>query len=394
MSSIQKAQEFFVAVVDDNSKSKQKDGKRNEIKRKSIALRPELMKFPGSRRIHNAKTENDQEFVVVIRVKKSAKGEIEIPEEFGGLMKLDKEAKRPSEAGVLGEYELNDKSGRVQLKLFKMKIKALRTPKFNPKRLKGSGSTTKTDADATPEEAKKIPAPSQKTTEETPLTAPSEAELARFARIEKRTEIYRKSISMRPKLMKFPGARRMHRSKTENDQEFVIVLRVAKSAKGEVELPEEFGDIMKLDKEAKRSTAGVLGEYELNDKSGRVQVKSFKAMIKSLRTPKRNPKRMKGSGSTTETDADATPEEAKKIPAPSQKTSEETPLTAPATTATTEAPIRAPMSPGSPKSVIAGGGSKADKRNLQSPKAEDAPTPKRAKVEDTAASDAASAAVC
>merc|ERR1719334_1513913 len=215
------------------------------------------MKFPGARRMHRSKTENDQEFVIVLRVAKSAKGEVDLPEEFGEIMKLDKEAKR-STAGVLGEYELNDKSGRVQVKYFKAKIKSLRTPKLNPKRMKGSGSTTKTDADATPEEAKKVPAPSRKITEETPLTAPSEAEMARFTRIEKRTEIYRKSISIRPKLMKFPGARRMHRSKTENDQEFVIVLRVAKSAKGEVDLPEEFGEIMKLDKEAKRSAAGVL----------------------------------------------------------------------------------------------------------------------------------------
>merc|ERR550519_2758596 len=278
--------------------------------------------------MHNAKTENDQEFVIVIRVTKSAKRAI-LPEEFNDLMKLDKEAKRPEGAGVLGEYELNDKSGRVQVKLLRApKVKAMRAPKLSPKRLKGSGSTTKPDPSAaTPEEAARVPPTTPRVTEATPLAAPPAAQLAKWKRIEQRTDALRKSISIRPKLMQFPGARGLHLAKTEKGQEYAIVIRVKKAA-NEAEMPQDFGDIMTLDKEAK-TDATVLGEYELNDKSCRVQVKLVEVKVKAMRAPRYSLKRLKGSGSTTKADPDAAPAEAAKVPPATPRVTEATRLVAP-----------------------------------------------------------------
>lgn len=140
---VKKPETFFVETK--NSPRKAVEGVKNDIKKKAINLRPQLMKFPGAVRIHCAKASKDGEYAIVVRVEKPEKdAEIKLPEEFGELMKLDKTIEGKKDEGFFGEYELNDKSGRIQIKLFEAgKIESLDAPKTNPGRLKDSKPTTK-----------------------------------------------------------------------------------------------------------------------------------------------------------------------------------------------------------------------------------------------------------
>lgn len=161
---VKKPETFFVEGTP-NSTSKKFEGARNAIKQKSIDLRPQLMKFPGARRIHCTEESKDPlAHAVVIRIEKTE--EFKLPEEFGDMMKLDKDATaaKAKEKGILGVYEMNDKSCKIWVKEFDAgKIKALRAPKKCPNplveagRMKNSKEPTKFDEDATEAEANAKP---------------------------------------------------------------------------------------------------------------------------------------------------------------------------------------------------------------------------------------------
>lgn len=140
---VKKPETFFVETL--NSPRKAVEGVKNDIKKKAIHLRNQLMKFPGAVRMHCSKTTKEGQYAIVLRIEKPEKDtEIKLPEEFGELMKLDKTVESKKEDGFFGEYELNDKSARIQIKLFEAgKIQALDAPKNNPGRLKNSKPTTK-----------------------------------------------------------------------------------------------------------------------------------------------------------------------------------------------------------------------------------------------------------
>lgn len=167
-----KPETFFVDTP--NSPREKFEGARNVIKAKSIELRPQLMKFPGARRIHCTEESKDPEaHAVVIRIEMTK--EFTLPEEFGDMMKLDKEATeaKKSEKGFIGVYEMNDKSCKIWVKEFDAgKIKALRLPKKCPNplveagRMKNSKEPTKFDEDATEAEANAKPTDAKPTTTE------------------------------------------------------------------------------------------------------------------------------------------------------------------------------------------------------------------------------------
>jgi len=180
---VKKPETYFVEHK--TSPRKKFEGARNDIKNKSIELRPELMKFPGARRIHCTEASKDPKaHAVVIRIEKTE--EFKLPEEFGDIMKLDKEATeaKKSEKGFVGVYEMNDKSCKIWVKEFDAgKIKSLRAPKkINPLveagRMKNSKEPTKFDEDATEAEANAIPDAKPTTTEVKPSesTEPKPAE--------------------------------------------------------------------------------------------------------------------------------------------------------------------------------------------------------------------------
>jgi len=161
---VKKPETFFVETKVEEA-SKKFEGARNIIKQKSIDLRPQLMKFPGARRIHCTEESKDPlAHAVVIRIEKNE--EFKLPEEFGDMMKLDKDATeaKKSEKGFFGVYEMNDKSCKIWVKEFDAgKIKALRAPKKCPNplveagRMKNSKEPTKFDEDATEAEANAKP---------------------------------------------------------------------------------------------------------------------------------------------------------------------------------------------------------------------------------------------
>jgi len=138
-----KPETFFVETK--NTPKKSLEGAKNAVKQKSIALRPELMKFPGAVRIHCSKTAIEGEYAIVIRIEKPEKAaEFKLPEEFGDLMKLNKEAseERQNEDGFYGEYTMTDKSYRVWIKLFEAgKIESLDEPKNCTGRLRNPRKT-------------------------------------------------------------------------------------------------------------------------------------------------------------------------------------------------------------------------------------------------------------
>jgi len=219
--------------------------------------------------------------------------------------------------------------------------------------------------------------------------------------------VKKKAIELRPQLMKFPGALRIHCAKTAEEGKFAIVIRIEKPAKPEeFKLPEEFGELMKLDKEATEAKKkdGFCGEYELKDQSYRIWIKIFEAgKIESLDAPKNVTGRIRNPKKVYEFEIDETnPAAGESKPADATPATESKPGTEeakpPATEEAKPAATEAEIKPaGEAKAAEAEEGAKPAKRPREDAATEEAPAAKRAKVAEEETKPmyaAAAAAVC
>jgi len=118
---------FFVDLMEENAATSDQSmptSARGTIKKVQCAVRGELMKFPGARRLTCAKrlTEataflkafgaNEKEFCMCLYVSGN-----ELPEAVD-CMKMDKSVTAPEGSNVLAEYLLNEHPYRVQIKKY------------------------------------------------------------------------------------------------------------------------------------------------------------------------------------------------------------------------------------------------------------------------------------